>query len=214
MRLPLALVMLLSALLAVSLPADAAATGLLREVDFEQKLDARLPSGRTFVDASGTSVALGDLLGERPAFLVLAYFRCPNLCGTMLRTVARSLAPLPMTAGRDFDARFPSDSVQSVLVNQAFVRAYGIDRPLGRRLEGFGSFFGVVLDVLRKHADFLAGHVLYFDGLVDWDHLFGDEAHDLLSAAALLLFFLLCVGVGRLNLLFVLFVGHGVLLWL
>ena len=44
--------------------------------------------------------------------------------------------------GRDFSRAFPSDSASSVLVNQAFVRTYGIEQPLGYRLEGFGSFFG------------------------------------------------------------------------
>jgi protein SCO1/2 len=76
---------------------------LLREIDFVQNLGARLPLDAHFVDAAGAPVRLGALLGARPAFVVLAYYRCPNLCGTMLRTVALSLAPLALTAGRDFD---------------------------------------------------------------------------------------------------------------
>lgn len=89
--------------LAAAGPADATPPGGLRDVDFEQKLGARLPAGASFVDASGASATLGQYFGARPVFLVMAYYRCPNLCGVMLRTVAQSLAPLDLVAGRDFD---------------------------------------------------------------------------------------------------------------
>ncbi|MEX2400305.1 MAG: ABC transporter permease [Rhodothermales bacterium] len=89
---------------------------------------------------------------------------------------------MEMAAGRDFDSRFPSDSTQSVLVNEAFVREYGIQNPVGHRLNGPGFFgdvnptiVGVVKDfnfrslheevepaVLNMHPDYYHGmsHIL------------------------------------------------------
>ncbi len=53
---------------------------------------------------------------------------------------------MEVVAGRDFDPAFPSDSTHSVLVNEAFVREYGIENPVGHRLAGLqgDSFFGDV----------------------------------------------------------------------
>jgi len=49
---------------------------------------------------------------------------------------------MELVAGRDFARDFPSDSTRSVLVNEAFVREYDIDEPVGHVLAGFGGFFG------------------------------------------------------------------------
>ncbi len=49
---------------------------------------------------------------------------------------------IEIVAGRDFARDRPTDSTTAVLVNEAFVKEYGIENPVGHRLSGFGGFFG------------------------------------------------------------------------
>ena len=44
------------------------------------------------------------------------------------------LMGMEIVAGRNFSADFPSDSTQSILVNEALVREFGIEDPVGKRL--------------------------------------------------------------------------------
>jgi putative ABC transport system permease protein len=52
---------------------------------------------------------------------------------------------MELVEGRDFSREHPSDSTHSVLVNEAFVREFAIEDPVGYQLTGFGSFFGEVV---------------------------------------------------------------------
>ncbi|MEO8763754.1 MAG: ABC transporter permease [Ginsengibacter sp.] len=69
-------------------------------------------------------------------------------------TVDASFIPLlkiPVVAGRNFSAGFPSDSAHSVLVNEAFVREAGWKDPIGQEVDFFDgnekySVVGVVKD--------------------------------------------------------------------
>lgn len=78
-------------------------TAILRQVDFEQRLNAQLPLERKFVDEQGKAVQLGDFFGERPVLFVLAYYRCPMLCNHVLNGVLTSTNALSFVAGRDFE---------------------------------------------------------------------------------------------------------------
>jgi protein SCO1/2 len=84
-------------------PLSNPATQILRQVSFEQKLDAQIPLERPFVDEQGHGVSLGDFFGERPLLLVLAYYRCPMLCNEVLNGVLTSTNALNFVAGRDFE---------------------------------------------------------------------------------------------------------------
>jgi len=75
----------------------------LREVAFEQHLDAPVPRDLAFRDETGRAVRLGDYLGERPVLLQLAYYRCPMLCPIVLGGLVSSLKPLAFDVGREFD---------------------------------------------------------------------------------------------------------------
>ncbi len=75
----------------------------LSRVGFDQNLDAQLPLDLNFRDESGRTVALGDYFGSKPVIVTLVYFRCPMLCGEELKGLARSLRPLSLRVGEDFD---------------------------------------------------------------------------------------------------------------
>jgi protein SCO1/2 len=96
-----------AALLALFLAAQASATvapeDFPKRVGFDQHLDKSLPLEETFTDATGRPVRLGNIFGARPVILVLAYFRCPNLCGIVLNGLLNSVQELKASAGTDYD---------------------------------------------------------------------------------------------------------------
>ncbi len=75
---------------------------ILDRVAFDQNLDAQVPLDLTFRDESGRTVRLGDYVHDRPVILTLVYYRCPLLCGQELNGLARSLKPLSLDVGKDF----------------------------------------------------------------------------------------------------------------
>ena len=82
---------------ALSLPAVAASAAV------EEHLGAHLDSSLLFTDMDGKRVRLGDVFtGDKPVLLVLAYYRCPMLCGLVLRGTALGLADLEWTLGREY----------------------------------------------------------------------------------------------------------------
>ena len=72
-------------------------------VGFDQKLGVRLPLDLRFRDDSGRDLSLGELFGRRPVILAPVYYRCPMLCNQVLNGLTRSLKPLSLDAGKDFD---------------------------------------------------------------------------------------------------------------
>ena len=76
---------------------------IFKNVGIEQKLGAQLPLETTFRDQTGASVSLQGYLSEKPAVLVFSYFDCPMLCPLVLEGLVRSLKPLSLDVGRDFD---------------------------------------------------------------------------------------------------------------
>ena len=76
---------------------------IFKNIGIEQKLGTELPLRTTFRDQTGASVSLQGKLSEKPAVLVFSYFDCPMLCPLVLEGLVRSLKPLSLNAGRDFD---------------------------------------------------------------------------------------------------------------
>jgi protein SCO1/2 len=74
------------------LAASAYAQPAAQSADFVQRLGAQLPLQATFTDESGHSTHLAAYFGAQPAVLVLGYYRCPNLCSTLMDGVLESLA--------------------------------------------------------------------------------------------------------------------------
>jgi protein SCO1 len=83
--------------------ADSSLPPVLREVRFDQRLNAQVPLDAVFADETGRSVRLGDYLGRKPVILVLAYYRCPMLCTQVLNGLVRSLLDIPFDVGKEFE---------------------------------------------------------------------------------------------------------------
>jgi protein SCO1/2 len=84
------------------LPASAVPK-VLREVGFDQHLDANVPLDIAFTDEQGRTVRLGDFFGTRPVVLALVYYDCPMLCTQVLNSLVSALDTVSLDAGRDFD---------------------------------------------------------------------------------------------------------------
>lgn len=76
---------------------DASAVGVT------EKLGAAVPLDLPFVDQTGRAVHLRDYFtGGKPVVLVLAYFRCPQLCGLILQGAATALQQTGWTPGKQY----------------------------------------------------------------------------------------------------------------
>ncbi len=84
-------------------PAQDSAGRVVNQVGFDQKLGIQLPLGLIFQDEFGRNVRLGDLFGRRPVILAPVYYRCPMLCNQLLNGLTRSLKPVSLNPGKDFD---------------------------------------------------------------------------------------------------------------
>ncbi|HEY8506520.1 MAG TPA: SCO family protein, partial [Gemmataceae bacterium] len=71
-------------------------------LEIEQKLGAQVPTDLTFRDEHNNPVRLGDLIGGKPAVLVLAYYRCPQLCNQVLNGVVDAMRKIPLDVGADY----------------------------------------------------------------------------------------------------------------
>lgn len=75
----------------------------LREVGFDQNLNAMLPLDVEFTDEDGRTVKIGDYFGKRPVVLAFVYYGCPMLCVQSLSSLAATLGVLSENPGEDFD---------------------------------------------------------------------------------------------------------------
>ncbi len=101
----------LAALLALAAAAPGGARaadpwGLPKELDgvgIEPRPGSQVPLDAVFRDEQGEVVRLGDYFdGERPVVLVLAYYRCPMLCGLVLESTVKTLKALEYSPGHEY----------------------------------------------------------------------------------------------------------------
>jgi protein SCO1 len=76
---------------------------LLRGVNFEQRLGQQVPLDATFKDETGKTVTLGSYFGKKPVVLILAYYKCPMLCGEVLSGATSSFKKLNFKIGEQFN---------------------------------------------------------------------------------------------------------------
>ncbi len=69
---------------------------------FDQRLNAPVPLDVTFRNEVGDTVRLGDLFRKRPVVLVLAYYRCPQLCTLVLNGLLEGLRGVGYRPGEEY----------------------------------------------------------------------------------------------------------------
>jgi protein SCO1 len=105
-------------------------------IDMDQtKLGGSVPLDAFFNDETGTVIPFSDALGGRPTILVMAYFRCPQLCNLVITDLISSLRKEQMaklTCGKDysvvvvsFDPKEASDHEKVLHRKRLFVNEYG-----------------------------------------------------------------------------------------
>ena len=75
----------------------------LKEVSFDQKLNAQLPLDLEFRNENGETVKLGDYFGKKPVVLSLVYYECPMLCTQVLNGMVSAFRVLSFKPGQEFD---------------------------------------------------------------------------------------------------------------
>jgi len=83
-------------------PADRTPPGII-ELAWQQRLNEQVPLDVAFRDESGRSVRLHELAGSRPIILVLAYYRCPQLCNLVLNGLLEGLRSVEFRPGQEFE---------------------------------------------------------------------------------------------------------------
>ena len=69
----------------------------------EERLGEKLPLDLSFVDESGNTVTLGDVIdGELPVLIAPVYYRCPQLCTLVLNGMVDGLDDVQMQPGKDY----------------------------------------------------------------------------------------------------------------
>jgi len=74
----------------------------LEGVAFDQRLDEQVDFDLTFRDSTGAEIRLGQLFGEKPVVLALAYYECPMLCTLELNGLLRAMRAMNESAGEEF----------------------------------------------------------------------------------------------------------------
>lgn len=100
--LTLILVALTLWLTAGSVQADGAKPDFLKDVAFDQKLDAQLPLDVVFRDEKWRTLSLREMLDGKPAILTLTYYNCKNLCPLELEGLVGVLSNVDLDMNKDF----------------------------------------------------------------------------------------------------------------
>lgn len=91
----------LALLLSAEGPADLLAS---KEQFFTPRIGKTVPRDLAFVDEAGRRVTLGDYGGDRPVILVMAYYKCPQLCTLVLNDLVKGLRGVGLfEVGRNLD---------------------------------------------------------------------------------------------------------------
>jgi protein SCO1/2 len=73
------------------------------QLAFDQKPGSQVPLDATFRDEDGKPVRLGDFVAKRPVILVLAYYRCPQLCNLVLNGLFDGLKGVPYRPSAEYE---------------------------------------------------------------------------------------------------------------
>ncbi|MDH3215656.1 MAG: SCO family protein [Candidatus Krumholzibacteria bacterium] len=93
------------------------------EIGIEEKLGDFVPMQLGFLDASGDSVFLGDIV-DKPTIMTLVYYHCPSVCKPLLGGIVEVVDKSDLKAGEDynlltisFDERDTPESATTIKTN-------------------------------------------------------------------------------------------------
>lgn len=75
----------------------------IKDVGIDQKLNSEMPLDAVFKDEQGRVLPLKDYLNGKPAVLALVYYECPMLCTMVLNGLLRTVRPMTLNVGEQFD---------------------------------------------------------------------------------------------------------------
>lgn len=75
----------------------------LPAIGIDQRLGERVPLDLVFRDEHDNPVTLGQCVDGKPTILVLAYYRCPQMCNLVLNGVLECVKKMPPDLGADFN---------------------------------------------------------------------------------------------------------------
>ncbi|WP_020471299.1 SCO family protein [Zavarzinella formosa] len=138
-------------------PASEAPDKTKHDVGIDQKRGDKIPLDLSFTDENGNEVSLNDCIGGKPSILIMAYYRCPVLCGEVLAGVLDAAKNLKtFTIGKEFNVVTvsfdPKEAPELALAKKRhFVNEYG------RKEADFGWKFLTTKN--KKNIDQLAAAV-------------------------------------------------------
>jgi len=75
----------------------------LQNIDVEEHLGEKIPLDLLFINEEGESVEINEYFDTgKPVLLTLAYYRCPMLCGLVIKGLTAGIASLAYVPGKDF----------------------------------------------------------------------------------------------------------------
>jgi protein SCO1/2 len=156
------LVILFATCLVTLARADSSAPiNIAQGVRFDQNLGAQVPLDLPFVSDDGAPVHLGDYFHQRPVLLVLDYYRCPNLCGTVLNSLVTSLKGLTYDAGDRYEVVVVSIDPRDTPRNSALKKLGYVDSYQRPQTANAWHFLTGPPDSIRKLADTVGFHYVY-----------------------------------------------------
>jgi len=75
---------------------------ILKQANFDQRLNQQVPLNLTFRDESGREVRLQQYFGSKPVILSLVYYQCPMLCSQVVNGMTQVFSDLKFNVGQDF----------------------------------------------------------------------------------------------------------------
>lgn len=103
---------------------------ILEGVGIQQHIGSRIPLDGSFVDETGKPVTLRNYFGKVPVVLILAYYRCPMLCGRVMSGATSAFKKLNLQIGDDFRVLTvsfdPTDTPEIAATSkQTYMQQYG-----------------------------------------------------------------------------------------
>jgi protein SCO1 len=142
-----------------------------KNIGFDQRLGEKVPLDLKFTDENGDEVTIGQCIGGKPTILILAYYRCPMLCGEVLAGVLDSIRQMPrLTCGKDFNivavSFDPKEKPGLALAKKRyFVNEYG------RREADFGwKFLTGGKENIDKLTEAVGFHYEYDRSIKEYNH--------------------------------------------